>query len=385
MSTRTEGLLGAPFRVFFLLAALLAAFAVPLWLGALAHGWTIAPTLGARDWHVHEMLFGYLGAVIAGFLFTAIPNWTGRLPLAGRPLVLLALLWLAGRAAVALAPWPWLAGGAGAAFLPVVALLAWREVIAGRNWRNLPPCLLVTLLALAGMAFQVAELREIAIRAGLAVVALLIVLIGGRIVPSFTRNWLAKRGEERFPSSFGAFDKGVVLLSALALAAWTAMPEARPAGALLLLAGLANLLRLARWRGLRSLSEPLLAVLHLGYLWLAAALALLGGAVLWPQAIGPSQAMHALTAGAFGTMTLAVMTRASLGHGGRPLTAGGATVAIYLLVTLGALLRVMAPLLPVDYLTVVSAGGVLWSAAFALFAVSYGPLLADRARSSASG
>lgn len=379
MSARNEGLLGAPFRVFFLLAALLAAFAVPLWLGALAHGWMIAPTLDARDWHVHEMLFGYLAAVVAGFLFTAIPNWTGRLPLAGRALTLLALLWLCGRAAMALSPWAWLAGVAGAAFLPVVAALAWREVIAGRNWRNLPPCILVTLLALAGIAFQVPELREAAIRAGLAIVALLIVLIGGRIVPSFTRNWLAKRGEERFPSSFGAFDKGVVLLSALALVAWTIAPEARVAGALLLLAGLANLVRLARWRGLRSLPEPLLAVLHLGYLWLVAALALLGGAVLWPQAIGPSQAMHALTAGAFGTMTLAVMTRASLGHGGRPLTAGGATVAIYLLVTLGALLRVVAPLLPAHYLAVVSASGILWSAAFALFAVSYGPLLAGRA------
>jgi len=373
-----RALVAAPFRIFFLLAALQAAVAVPLWLGALAHGWAIAPALGGRDWHVHEMLFGYLGAVIAGFLFTAIPNWTGRLPLAGRGLAALALLWLAGRLAALLSPWPWLVAAVAPAFLVVVAALVWREVMAGRNWRNAPPCVLVSLLAAAGIAVHVPGLAEVAVRLALATVALLVVLIGGRVVPSFSRNWLAGRGAVRLPVPFGMVDKLVLALSALALAAWVAAPEAMVAGLLLLGAGLANVVRLVRWRGWATVREPLLLILHAGYLWLAVALALLGGAALWPAAVGATEALHALTAGAFGTMTLAVMTRASLGHSGRPLTAGPATIAIYLLVTAGALLRVAAPVLPGGYLLVLAVSGILWSAAFALFVVAYGPLLLGR-------
>jgi uncharacterized protein involved in response to NO len=251
-------------------------------------------------------------------------------------------------------------------------------VMAGRNWRNAPPCVLVSLLAAAGIAVHVPGLAEVAVRLALATVALLMVLIGGRVVPSFSRNWLAKRGAVRLPAAFGTFDTLVMVLSAVALAAWVAAPDAMATGLLLLGAGLANAVRLVRWRGWATVPEPLLLILHVGYLWLAVSLALLGGAALWPASVGTTEALHALTAGAFGTMTLAVMTRASLGHSGRPLTAGPATVAIYLLVTAGALLRVAAPVLPGGYLLVLSVSGVLWSAAFALFAIAYGALLLGR-------
>lgn len=383
-SGRLAGLFGAPYRIFFLLASLEAALAVPAWLGALVHGWPLGPGGDALAWHTHEMLFGVLSAVVAGFLFTAIPNWTGRLPLAGPGLVALAALWLAGRFAMLAAPDPWPALVA-PAFLVVVAGLAWREVAAGRNWRNLPPCLLVSLFAAAGIAVHVPDAAGAAVRVALATVAMLIVLIGGRIVPSFTRNWLAKEGRTTFPAPFGRLDRAAMAGSAAALVAWAITPSSLVAGALLAAAGALNGLRLSRWRGHDARREPLLLVLHLGYLWLAFSLLLLGGAALLPEVVMSSQAIHALTAGAFGTMTLAVMTRATLGHSGRALSAGPATIAIYGLVTAGALLRVAAPLFPEAYVMVLSIAGLLWSGAYGLFAIAYAPILFAARRSAPSG
>lgn len=381
IEARSQGpiaaLFGAPYRVFFLLAAVEAAISVPLWLGAMVHGWPLGADGDALGWHVHEMLFGVIAAVIAGFLFTAIPNWTGRLPLAGRGLVGLVLLWLAGRIAMAAAPGTW-APFVAPLFLVTVAALAWREVAAGRNWRNLPPCLLVSLLAAAGIAIHLPDAADAAVRAALATISMLIVLIGGRIVPSFTRNWLAKQGRSALPAPFGRFDGAVLATTAAALAGWAIAPDATVAGVLLGGAGALNLLRLARWRGWGTMREALLLVLHAGYLWLGASLLLLAAAILLPEAVTASQAIHALTAGAFGTMTLAVMTRASLGHSGRPLHAGAATVAIYLLVTAGGLLRVAAPWFPEDYLILLSLAGLTWSGAYGLFAVAYAPIMLGR-------
>lgn len=328
-----------PFRPFFLLGALQAALGVPLWLLLLGGtvDWPMA--MDPLSWHVHEMLFGFLGAVLAGFLFTAIPNWTGRLPLRGRGLALLVALWFAGRLAMLAPLGSWMTGIVDASFLVVVAALAWREVLAGRNWRNAPICLLVTLFAAANVLFHSDDLQGFGQRLALAVAGLLIALVGGRIVPSFTRNWLAKRSATVMPAPFGRFDRVCLIVLVAALAGWLVAPDAAAIGWGMVAAALLHGARLARWRGLATLSEPLVAVLHAGYLWLVAAFAMIGLSILAPAVVSTGAALHALSAGAVGTTTLAVMTRASLGHSGRPLVAGPATVAMYLLVVAGAALR----------------------------------------------
>jgi len=367
------------FRPFFFLAALYAGLAVPLWLWIYVGAPAPPGPFGGLGWHAHEMIFGYLGAVIAGFILTAIPNWTGRLPLSGWPLALLVALWIAGRAGNAALAAPVPALVLDLAFPAVLALAVWREVVAGRNWRNAPIAAMITLFAIAGAIDHLSALgvapEQLGIRLALGVAAVMIVLVGGRIVPSFTRNWLAKRGAARVPAPFGPLDRAAMAATAIAALGWIAAPEAAATGALLVVAGILVGVRLARWRGLATFSEPIVLILHLGYGWVALALVLLGLAALVPGDVPVSAALHALTAGAVGTMTLAVMTRASLGHTGRPIVADGAVVALYAFVTLGAVLRVAAPFAGAWYLPVLYAGGALWSAAFLLFAIRYAPIL----------
>jgi uncharacterized protein involved in response to NO len=380
-------LLSAGFRPFFLLAALWAALAVPLWLLAFAGESEVPSALPPVVWHVHEMVFGYGAATVAGFLLTAIPNWTGRMPLQGAPLAVLVALWLAGRAAVLLSA---RIGVDAAAFLdlafPLVFLaVVAREIVAGRNWRNLPMTAALALLLAGNLlvhldAIGIAATAEVGNRLGIATLLLLISIVGGRIIPSFTRNWLAKqRPEGAMPAPFGRLDGTALALTILGLAVWVAAPEAPVAPWAELAGGAALLARLARWRGPATLREPLLWILHLGYLWLALGLVLLALDGLTPV-LPPSAALHALTIGAVGTMTLAVMTRATLGHTGRPLVAGRGTRAIYLLVTSAAILRLAAPLGGADYLTMLWLAAAAWSGAFLLFAALYfRPLALPRA------
>lgn len=364
------------FRPFFLLAATWAALALPVWVAAFT-GWLPADHFD-RNWHAHEMLFGYLSGVIAGFLLTAVPNWTGRLPVTGAPLTGLALLWCAGRVAMLTPSFP-AAPIIDSAFLFVFAGVIAREIIAGRNRRNVPVLLLLTILGSANVlshlrAFD-AELALLGERIGVAAVAMLIALIGGRIVPSFTRNWMAKHQLKPEPAPPGRFDAVVLAVSAGALAAWAAAPTLYAAGLALTLAGALHFVRLARWRGWHTSDEPLVLVLHAGYFWLALGLLLIGLAILEPSLFPAASGLHALTAGAFGVMTLAVMTRASLGHTGQPLTATPRISTIYLLVNLGAACRVAAPFAPEHYLSLVTLSATLWSGAFTWFVIVYTPLL----------
>ncbi|WP_395646942.1 NnrS family protein [Terricaulis sp.] len=364
-------LFGMGFRPFFLFGATFAALALPLWIVGF-HGWIPGVT---RDWHVHEMLFGYLGAVIAGFLLTAVPNWTGRLPVAGAPLALLFSLWAAGRVAMLFASQSPLAAMIDSAFLFALGLIIAREIVAGRNMRNLPVCGLVFALATANALTHFQPAALLGERIGLAAVAMMVAVIGGRITPSFTRNWMAKRRMTPEPAAPGRFDLAALLVTAAGLLAWVTAPEWAGAGASLALAGIFNLARLARWKGWRTAAEPLVTILHLGYAWLAVALGLLGVSVLAPELVSRMAGVHALTAGAFGVMTLAVMTRATRGHTGRGLSADGATLAIYALVNAGAVMRVASPFLPEYSIVLVVAAATLWSAAFAAFALVYGPYL----------
>jgi uncharacterized protein involved in response to NO len=207
---------------------------------------------------------------------------------------------------------------------------------------------------------------------------MMIALVGGRITPSFTRNFLARMGLAPLPAPMGKLDRVALATSALSLSGWVIVPDAVPAGVGLVAAGALLAARLLRWSGRHAIGEPIVLVLHLGYLWLAVALLLLGFAVALPSRVPASAAIHALTAGAVGTMTLAVMTRATRGHTGRPIIADHATIAIYFLVTVGALLRVVAPFTGGLYVPLLLAGGVLWPAAFALFVLAYGPMLMSR-------
>ena len=367
------------FRPFFLAAALWAAFAVPLWLSIHLLGFELGGPFDGLTWHSHEMMFGYVGAVIAGFILTAVPNWTGRLPLSGLPLAGLFGLWALGRLSNALLPVPPAALLIDLAFPVTLVFVVWREVFAGRNWRNAPVAAMLTLFGIANLLQHLEGFglvpSGIGIRLGLSTVALLIALIGGRIVPSFTRNWLVKQGDKHLPAEFGRLDKAALLTVVLASLAWLALPGTPISGIALSAAGIALALRLSRWRGLAAAREPIVAFLHLGYGWLALALLILGASALAEDPLSATAGLHALTAGAIGSMTLAVMTRASLGHTGRAIVADRWTLGIYGAVTLGAALRVAAPLMPTFYSHLLACGGMLWSAAFLMFALRYGPIL----------
>jgi uncharacterized protein involved in response to NO len=375
-------LFAAGFRPFFLLGAIQAGLSILVWLPVFHGELTLASALAPRDWHVHEMLYGYLPAVVTGFLFTAIPNWTGRLPLRGAPLATLVAVWLAGRLAVtfsATAGW-WVAMLLDCSFLFLVAAAAAREIVAGRNWRNLKVVALVSLLLAGNVAFHLeAHFRgvsEFGTRVGIAAIVLLISLIGGRIIPSFTRNWMVRENPGRLPVPFNRFDTIVVAFGALALAGWIAMPDHRIVGAALGGAGLLHLVRLSRWAGDRTLRERLLTILHVGYFFVP--LGFLLNAASAFHVLEDSAGIHAWMAGAAGTMTLAVMTRASLGHTGQALTASVATQAIYAAIVVAAVTRICAVLHPAQSDVLLHIAAVAWAAAFFGFALAYGPLLVRR-------
>ena len=377
-------LLSYGFRPFFLGGAVVAALAMALWVPMLAGALTLPTAFDPVSWHAHEFLYGYLGAVIAGFLLTAVPNWTGRLPITGWGLGGLALLWLAGRVAVALsAGLPAVAVAAvDLAFPAALAAAIGREIVAGRNWRNLVVLAMLAAFA-AGNALYHLDAAKGAfaaqgagLRLGLAASILMIAVIGGRIVPSFTRNWLAKRGPGRLPvPPMQRFDRLALAVLLAALLLWLALPDHPATGAALAAAGALHLLRLARWAGDRTLAEPLVAVLHAGYLFLPLGALAMAAEILLPGLIGRAAAQHLWMGGAIGLMTLAVMTRATLGHTGQALTAGPATLAIYAALVLAVLARVGAGIWPGQAAALHVVSGLCWIGAFGGFALAYGPLL----------
>lgn len=378
-------ILGHGFRPFFLGAALFAAAAMVIWIGALTGQWTIPSAFGPVEWHVHEFLWGYLSAVVAGFMLTAVPNWTGRLPIVGLPLALLWGSWLLGRMAVLFsATQPALLTAAmDLSFLLLLMLVLAREIVAGRNWRNLKVLVMVGLLLAGNAVFHAEMMRgrtaydSVGLRMGLASALILIAVIGGRIIPSFTRNWLAPRRPGPLPVPFDGDDKVILAATGFALLLWIAIPGSVPCAIAMLAAGVANLWRLSRWVGWRTLSEPLVAILHLAYLFLPLGFFAMAAAALRPDLVPHSAGLHSWTVGAVVLMTLAVMTRASLGHSGMPLRAGWRISGIYVMAATAALARVGAGLFPQwDWLLHVAA--TAWVLAFLLFAAVYAPLFMRR-------
>jgi uncharacterized protein involved in response to NO len=376
------------FRPFFLAASLWAIAALPLWILMLWGELYLPTAFDPLAWHAHEMIFGFAAAAIAGFLLTAIPNWTGRLPLSGLPLLGVALLWLAGRFAILVSATigPVSAAVVDLSFFVVLLAFILREIIAGRNWRNLPVVAALVALIVANVVSHASATGflppEMAgPRLGIGIIVLLISLIGGRIIPSFTRNWLVKQGQKVLPAPFAGYDRICIILVLLAVLIWVIWPDAQIGGAAFVIAGVATLVRLLRWMGHRTLAEPLLWSLHLGFAWLPVGLLLLGAGAYAPESLPPSGGLHALTAGAAGSMILAVMTRATLGHTGRELSADRWTTAIFGMIFAAAFMRVAAALLLEGYLPLLLASAALWVGAFGLFAVRYGPMLFGASKS----
>ena len=368
------------FRPFFLGAALMAIMAMALWILALTSGLPIGGSYGAAQWHAHEMLFGFAPAVVAGFLLTAVPNWTGRLPVSGRPLMALFGLWVAGRV-VLLQPDLIGVGFAAALdglFLPVLLLVFAREIVAGRKWKDLKVLVVLGVLSAANIGFHgvtlIGEHGGLAQRLAVSAYVVLIMIMGGRIIPSFSRNWLNQRGEKRFPIPFNAFDTIAIAGGAVALLGWTLLPGSRLTGLIALCAFGLHVARLVRWRGHAVFAEKLLFILHLAYAFVP--LGLLAIALGTQGHLAGNAVLHVLTVGAIATMMLAVMARATRGHTGRVLAASPITTLSYVAILLAALLRPAADFLPAHMTELSAAAGLFWIVAFTLFVLEYGPMLA---------
>ncbi|TCO69189.1 NnrS family protein [Rhodovulum euryhalinum] len=372
------------FRPFFLGAAVWAALAMAIWVGMLTGAPGLPTALDPVSWHAHEFLFGYLGAVVAGFLLTAVPNWTGRLPIVGWPLGALFGVWIIGRIAIAVSAVlpPVFVAAADLLFPVMLAAALAREIVAGRNWRNLIVLAMLGVLIAGNALFHWEAARGripaqgAGLRLGLAAGIMMIGVIGGRIVPSFTRNWLVRRQSPVLPTPpMQRFDTLALAALGLALLAWVAAPDATVTGAALIVAGGLHLGRLARWAGHRTGAEPMVLVLHAGYAFVPVGALAVGAAILWPAVLAPVAAQHLWMAGALGLMTLAVMTRATLGHTGQVLSADAGTITIYLLLVGAVLMRFLAGAFPTFASAFHVLSGLAWIGAFGGFSVRYGRYL----------
>jgi uncharacterized protein involved in response to NO len=367
------------FRPFFLASALWAIASLDLWVAYLSFGIPVASDYGPLYWHAHEMLFGFAPAVLAGFLLTAIPNWTGRLPIAGRPLAVLFAIWCAGRIAM-------LASGSvgiiaataiDSLFLPVMLVICAREVVAGKKWKDLKVIAGLFVLSLANLVFHIQVIKgvgpELAIRLGIGAYVLLVTIVGGRILPSFTRNWINQFGRTDFPVPYNTFDAATIIIGAVALVLWTCVPESTAVCGVAGVAAILNTIRLVRWRGWATWPEPILFVLHATFLFVPlgfAAIAL--QASRWLPEVG---VLHIFAIGTISMMMLAVMTRATRGHTGRKLKSSRTTNISYVLLGCVALVRPLAELVPALTTEILAVAAIGWTASFGLFVVEHGPLL----------
>ncbi len=373
---RNGALWALGFRPFFLLAAMSASMLLLLWILQLEGFLNVGGRYGVAGWHAHEMIFGYTAAVIAGFLLTAVRNWT-RLPTAsGLRLVALVGLWLAGRVVM-------LAAGLlptitvaiiDSAFLPLLAVSLVPSLWRAQAWRNLILIGLIGVLALANIEVHLEALNMMPVgaqlgqRLGLAAIVMMMVVVGGRVIPAFTRNALPQLDVRNWVW----VDRLAIVLTLGYLISVLLPFDARVSGLLALAAGVTIAVRMLPWRSLGTRAAPILWVLHLGYAWIAIGLALFGAAILIPG-IPVSAGTHALGVGAIGTLTLGMMSRVALGHTGRALVVHSPIVWAYGLVTLAAATRVTAAFFPALFMLLIA--GFAWAIAFAIFATVYWPIL----------
>lgn len=375
-------LFASGFRPTFLAAGLAATALIPLWTLIWGFGWSLSSTWPPTMWHAHEMLFGFIAASIAGFLLTAVPNWTGQRGYSGRPLVLLVTAWLGARVLIATSSmWPAiLVAAVDVGFLILVAVMVAPALRRSKS-PNTP--LLAVLLLLAAcnatthwaLMLRNSNVAQHAILVGIDITLLLVTLIGGRIVPAFTGNALRYGGAAASLRTWPLMTPAAVLSMIAVVLSDLFWPDSRIAGVVAGIAAAVNAMRMLQWRSLATLRQPIVWVLHLGYVWLPVGLALKSMALLSGAAVSAFW-LHALTIGVLATMIMAVMTRASLGHTGRALVVDPAMALGYLLLLAATLVRVFGLTvlgLPYPFVIVISA--CCWTAAFAIFLAVYAPIL----------
>jgi len=370
------------FRPFFLLNSLFAVAVISVWLMAM-HG-TGLTSLSATTpyWHGHEMVVGFAMAAMAGFILTAVATWTDRPPLQGKLLGLLVFSWLLGRLAIMAAtqlPY-WLVASLDTIFPFLLALLVGREVAGGRSRRNYPIIGIVLILAVLNLSYHLGVMRimsgmdRLALYFMIHIVLLMITVIAGRIIPNFTANWLRAQGHDRLPENHRLSD-GITMAATLATGVSVSLTPFGPVtGTLAMVAALSHAVRLARWRGLATTSEPLLFVLHVAYLWLPVGYALTALAA-FGLVFPATAALHALTMGAIGNMILAVTSRVALAHTGRSLHAPRLIVISYAILNAAVVARILGPLNSGLYVEMIDLSALGWIVTFAIFTGVYWPVL----------
>ncbi len=368
------------YRPFFLGATLWAVISLILWILMLSGTISLPSAFSANEWHKHELLFGYTGAVIAGFLLTAIPNWTGRLPISGLRLFILVTVWLLARIVILFSANinPILVMLIDLAFPFLLSLSISIEIIAGKNWRNLRVLIVLLAFMLANFYFHIEVMNkgysQYSANLALAIIIILIMLIGGRIIPSFTRNWLVKSKQTHLPTAFNRFDIITMIVSIIALLAFVFLSNQMLVAILMLFAGLLNLIRLSRWSGIYCTKQPMIFILHIAYLFIPLGFFALAISKISPSLINEIGALHLFSAGAIGVMTIAMMCRVSLAHGGQKPEADKTISLIFIAIITSVILRFAADFFPsISFIIHISAS--LWIVAFALFIIRYWRIL----------
>lgn len=371
------------FRPFYLGAAVFAVLALPMWLGWYGGYLFILPAMNVLTWHMHEMIFGFAPAVIAGFLLTAVRNWTGLPTSTGTALAGLFLLWIAGRVLILTGPLP-MAAVVDLVFLPAIGVAIAIPIWQSRNRRNFKVLVIIGALTIANLTFHLANMNVLpnvpvtaAFNLALDIIALLIAIMGGRVIPAFTKNALPNvnvRHDSRI--EFVAIGSLIVIAIAGVLHPLWTMPKGIWV-AILAAGAVSHAIRLAGWAPHRTISQPLLLMLPVAYAWLPLSLALRMLAEL--GFVPTAAAVHALTIGAISSLMLAMMARSALGHTGRPLVAGAAEISAFSLLQLAAVMRVFSGSIPAEfYRSAVIWAGSVWTVAFMIFLVTYWPILTRR-------
>ena len=362
------------FRPFYLLASIYAAVSIPLWVCQYV-GYLPAAYLRSQVWHGHEMLFGYTLAVIAGFLVTAVRTWTGQPTPTGATLAAFALLWIAGRVLI-VTPYEVAAAAVNAAFPVAVAIGIGIPLCRSGNGRNYFFAAVLVLLGLAVLALHLSYLGVLtwpewaSLQVGLDLVLFILTVMGGRVIPMFTNNGIPGAQATRNPLVEKLALGGILVL----LGADVLQAPAEAVAVLALAVAAAHVARLYLWQPWRTVRTPLVWVLHSSYGWIVVYLVL--RALAGIGVVAESLAVHALTIGAIGGMTIGMMTRTARGHTGRSITTDGFEVVCFVLIQLAALIRVMGGMfVPGAYSATIIASGICWSAAFAIYAVRYWPVL----------
>jgi len=372
------------FRSMFFFAGLYGVGSISWWVSIYFFGFGTPPiSMDSISWHGHEMVFGFLIPCVVGFLLTAVGSWAKRPPVSGTPLGFLLLFLIVGRLGMSFSLYinPFILMILDSIFLAWAGFLFAKEVILGKDQRNYKLAILMGGLLLANVIFhlETTQLLEFPPRFGLRVsiglVLMILLTIAGRIIPNFTKNWLLKQNSEasNLPVAFNQYDKLVMIISFLFLLRWLWEPRDAYTGYFALIVGVLHLFRLNRWKSLKTVQDPFIFILHLGYLWIALSFFMIGVSNLWGVVVFGS-IIHSLTIGSFSLMIVAVGSRAALGHTGRELKIGNAMGVCYFLILLTAVFRMSANTAGF-YNELIMISAFFWVLGLGIFLFVYFPVL----------